>query len=82
MWRSFALQPNVNYTPYGADQPCPATATLNGSAGSTTIECVASGFLEFRSDGATVDVVDYSPTRKQRNESPQNKFMLKTAAVG
>jgi hypothetical protein len=38
--------------------------------------------LEFRSDGTTVDVVDYSPTRKQRNESLQNKFTLKTAAVG
>ena len=38
--------------------------------------------LEFQSDGKTVEVCDYSPTRKQRNESPQNKFTLTTAGVG
>jgi hypothetical protein len=32
--------------------------------------------LEFRPDGRTVQVLDYSPTRKQRNESPQNQFSL------
>ena len=35
--------------------------------------------LEFKKDGQTVDVVDYSPTRNQRNESPQNKFTLTLA---
>ena len=30
--------------------------------------------LEFRPDGKTVQVYDYSPTRQQRNESPQNQF--------
>ena len=37
--------------------------------------------LEFQADGKTVDVCDYSPTRGQRNESPQNCFSLTTAAV-
>ncbi|MCA9238056.1 MAG: metallophosphoesterase [Planctomycetales bacterium] len=32
--------------------------------------------LEFRPDGKTVQVYDYSPTRNQRNESQQNQFML------
>jgi hypothetical protein len=32
--------------------------------------------LEFRADGKTVDVCDFSPTRNQRNESPQNKFTV------
>jgi predicted phosphodiesterase len=32
--------------------------------------------LEFRPDGRTVAVVDYSPTRDERNESPQNQFTL------
>ncbi|SFJ55998.1 metallophosphoesterase [Planctomicrobium piriforme] len=32
--------------------------------------------LEFRPDN-TLQVSDYSPTRKQRNESPQNQFLLK-----
>lgn len=32
--------------------------------------------LEFRHDGKTVDVCDYSPTLNQRNESAQNKFQL------
>jgi hypothetical protein len=36
--------------------------------------------LEFQSDGKTVEVCDYSPTRGQRNESPQNKFAFTTAA--
>lgn len=35
--------------------------------------------LEFKKDGRTVEVVDYSPTRNQRNESPQNKFTLTLA---
>jgi hypothetical protein len=37
--------------------------------------------LEFRSDGKTVQVSDYSPTRNQRNESPQNQFTLTLAGV-
>jgi hypothetical protein len=37
--------------------------------------------LEFRPDGQTVQVYDYSPTRKQRNESGQNQFAMKLAAV-
>lgn len=32
--------------------------------------------LEFRADGPTVEVADYSPTRNQRNESPQNRFAV------
>jgi hypothetical protein len=38
--------------------------------------------LEFKSDGRTVEVYDYSPTRGQRNESPQNRFTLTLAVVG
>lgn len=30
--------------------------------------------LEFKADGKSVQVYDYSPTRKQRNESPKNQF--------
>jgi hypothetical protein len=37
--------------------------------------------LEFRPDGKTVQVYDYSPTRNQRNESPQNQFSLQLSAV-
>ncbi|WP_439628272.1 metallophosphoesterase [Gemmata sp.] len=37
--------------------------------------------LEFKADKKTVEVVDYSPVRKQRNESPQNRFTLELAAV-
>jgi len=37
--------------------------------------------LEFRPDGRTVQVYDYSPTRNQRNQSPQNQFSLTLAAV-
>ena len=37
--------------------------------------------LEFRADGKTVEVSDYSPTRKQRNESAQNRFTLTLAPV-
>ncbi|MBX3444753.1 MAG: metallophosphoesterase [Planctomyces sp.] len=33
--------------------------------------------LEFRVDGRTVKAYDYSPTRNQRNESPQNRFALR-----
>lgn len=32
--------------------------------------------MEFRPDGKTVQVYDYSPTRDQRNESSQNEFGL------
>lgn len=32
--------------------------------------------LEFRADGKTVQVNDYSPTRGERNESPQNQFTM------
>jgi len=37
--------------------------------------------LTFSADGRTVQVYDYSPTRNQRNESPQNRFDLKLAGV-
>jgi hypothetical protein len=37
--------------------------------------------LEFRPDGKTVQVYDYSPTRHQRNESQQNQFAVKLAGV-
>jgi hypothetical protein len=37
--------------------------------------------LEFGADGRSVQVYDYSPTRNQRNESPQNQFAMKLAAV-
>jgi hypothetical protein len=32
--------------------------------------------LEFRADGRTVQTYDYSPTRNERNESPQNQFSV------
>lgn len=35
--------------------------------------------LEFKKDGKTVDVWDYSPTLKKRNESAQNRFQFETA---
>lgn len=35
--------------------------------------------LEFRPDGKTVQVYDYSPTRGQRNESEQNQFVMTLA---
>lgn len=34
--------------------------------------------LECKADGKTIDVCDFSPTRGQRNESPQNKFTLRS----
>lgn len=37
--------------------------------------------LEFRADGTTVQTCDYSPTRHQRNESPQNQFAFQVAPV-
>lgn len=37
--------------------------------------------LEFRADKQTVQVVDFSPTRKQHNQSPQNQFELKLSAI-
>jgi hypothetical protein len=37
--------------------------------------------LEFKADGTTVQAYDYSPTRDERNESEQNQFALKLAAV-
>ena len=37
--------------------------------------------MEFRDDGATVQVYDYSPKRKQRNESSQNQFQVALAPV-
>lgn len=37
--------------------------------------------LEFRADGKTIEVYDYSPTRRQRNESPQNRFAMTTSPV-
>lgn len=37
--------------------------------------------LEFRPDGTTVQVYDYSPTLKQRNEGPGNQFAMTLAGV-
>ncbi|MEX0679344.1 MAG: metallophosphoesterase [Pirellulales bacterium] len=37
--------------------------------------------LEFRPDGKTVQVYDYSPTRNQRNESPDNQFAIELASI-
>lgn len=37
--------------------------------------------LEFKKDRRTVDVYDYSPTRKQRNEGKENQFTMKVAEV-
>ncbi len=37
--------------------------------------------LEFRADGKTVHVCDYSPTLNQRNESSQNKFQIDLSEV-
>jgi hypothetical protein len=37
--------------------------------------------MEFRADGKTVDVCDFSPTRMQRNESPHNKFSITLSSV-
>jgi hypothetical protein len=36
--------------------------------------------LEFRADGKTVQTYDYSPTRNERNESPQNQFAMRLSA--
>jgi hypothetical protein len=38
--------------------------------------------VEFHADGKTAQVYDYSPTRKQRNEGPDNQFAMKLAGVG
>jgi hypothetical protein len=37
--------------------------------------------MEFRADRKTIEVIDFSPSRKQCNVSPQNKFTLKLAGV-
>lgn len=37
--------------------------------------------LEFQPDGKTMQVYDYSPTRKERNESAQNQFVLNLAPI-
>lgn len=37
--------------------------------------------LEFKADGTTVEVYDYSPTRKQRNEGVENRLTLNVASV-
>ncbi len=37
--------------------------------------------LEFQPDGKTVEVHDYSPTLKQRNEGPGNRFSFQLAGV-
>ncbi len=49
-WKILAIKASSSYTPSGADQPCPATVTLKADS-STTVECRANSFLEFRSDG-------------------------------
>ena len=36
--------------------------------------------LEFKEDGVSVDVIDYSPTRNECNVSSQNRFSLKLPA--
>ncbi len=38
--------------------------------------------LEFRPDGKTVQVYDYSPTLKQRNEAPSNQFAMTLSRPG
>lgn len=37
--------------------------------------------LEFKADKQTVEVYDYSPTRKQRNEGVENRFAMKVPGV-
>ena len=37
--------------------------------------------LEFKPDGRTLDIVDYSPVLNRQNHSKQNKFELKTSPV-
>lgn len=37
--------------------------------------------MEFHGDGQTVDVADYSPTRRQRNDAPQSRFSVGVAPV-
>jgi len=37
--------------------------------------------LEFKADGQTLAIYDYSPVLAQRNESEQNQFQLKLAAL-
>jgi hypothetical protein len=37
--------------------------------------------LEFAADGKTVQVYDYSPSRNERNESPQNQFAVTLSSV-
>jgi len=37
--------------------------------------------LEFKADGRTIDVRDYSPVLNRQNESKQNRFAVTTAAV-
>lgn len=37
--------------------------------------------LEFKPDGVTVQVYDYSPTLNQQNQSPQNMFSMKLSPV-
>jgi predicted phosphodiesterase len=37
--------------------------------------------LEFRPDGKTVQVYDYSPTRNERNESAQNQFAMTFSGI-
>lgn len=37
--------------------------------------------IEFKNDGKTLDIVDYSPVLNRQNHSAQNKFVLQTAAV-
>jgi hypothetical protein len=38
--------------------------------------------LEFKADGRTIDVVDFSPTLNRQNVSWQNKFTISTSPVG
>lgn len=38
--------------------------------------------VEFRADGKTAKICDYSPSLKQQNQSPQNAFEISLAPVG
>ena len=38
--------------------------------------------LEFRSESKSLQIVDYSPTRNQHNQSQQNQFELKLSSIG
>ena len=58
------------------------TSTLSlEHEGKTYWFCGKGCLLEFRDDGRTVQVYDYSPTRNERNESPQNQFVMQLSPI-